>query len=217
MKGTYAQLKQNILTRSNPNNLILEKALRDDLSTVSYSDVLQYVRIAMKGMEPSYTRDSKDAGEAVQIHLKRILKDVSYRYQGSVMTNTHIKAHSDIDLLVISEKSYQFDRDNVKRVLNEGAQPWNLNSFQKIRLVNEQAVGDYAGDPLDDLRIIRKESENELSGKYDKCDISLPKAICITKKGKTTSSAKHTVWIYDTDLMDKYRDLLTLTEMSMLN
>jgi len=168
MKGTYAKLKQNILTRSNPNNLILEKALRDDLSTVSYSDVLQYVRIAMKGMEPSYTRDSKDAGEAVQIHLKRILKDVSCRYQGSVMTNTHIKAHSDIDL-------------------------------------------------LDDIRIIRKESENELSGKYDKCDISLPKAICITKKRKTTSSAKLTVWIYDTDLMDKYRDLLTLTEMSMLN
>ena len=30
-----------------------------------------------------------------------------------------------------------------------------------------------------------------------------------TRKGKTTSSVKHTVWIYDTDLMDKYRDVLT--------
>ncbi len=70
----------------------------------------------MNGVEQSYTERSKEAGERVKNHLKETLNDVVYRYQGSVMTNTHIKGNSDIDLLVITDKFYTFDRAGIEKL-----------------------------------------------------------------------------------------------------
>ena len=92
----YRKLIKNIQARTNPENIILEKAFSDELSSISYSDILKYVRYAMKGVEPEYTQKSRLAGERVQNHLKDNLSDVVYKYQGSVMTNTHIKGTSNM-------------------------------------------------------------------------------------------------------------------------
>lgn len=67
-------------------------------------DVVQYVKKAMCAVDENYTRKTKEAGEAAKNHLKGELCNVSFEYQGSVMTDTHIRGASDIDLLVLCDK-----------------------------------------------------------------------------------------------------------------
>lgn len=180
MKGNYRQLTESIRSRINPDNVILEKSLRDDLSTVSYSDVLQYVRLAMKGVDPTYTQVSKDAGAAVKKHLQGLIQDIRFEYQGSVMTNTHIKAHSDIDLLVLTKRSYQYDRTATAWQLNENAANWTAYPSLKQKLQLQQTAPDYSGDTTNDLLSIRLASEVILQRMYNRCDITGAKAICVT-------------------------------------
>lgn len=114
MTKNYRQLTENVKGRINPDNFVLRKSFSDELATVSYNAVLTYIRVAMKGVEPEYTQKSIDAGERVKDHLSKKLSDITFKYQGSVMTNTHIKGYSDIDLLTISEKFYSYDATKVK-------------------------------------------------------------------------------------------------------
>lgn len=179
MQKNYRILAQGVRARLNPEGLLFEKAFTDELSTVSYSDILVYVRTAMKGVPPEYTRRSMDAGEKVKGHLKNELTDVSYKYQGSVMTNTHIKGASDIDLLVICEKFYHWDWYEVGQILNSPTRKQNYYSSQVEKLKKETNMSKYEGDSIQDLRNNRLTSERILSNTYQICDVSKPKAIKI--------------------------------------
>lgn len=181
MNKNYSQLIESLQRRSNPENIILEKAISDELSTIKYNDILRYITLAMNGVEQAYTEKSKEAGERVKNHLKETLTDVVYRYQGSVMTNTHIKGNSDIDLLVISDKFYTFDRAGIEKALSNYNQTIYLNQTQIQKLKNELVGGGY-DTALQDLKTNRIQSENKLIDVYDICDISHPKAIKITNK-----------------------------------
>lgn len=181
MPKNYSALVQNLQKRSNPDNIILEKSLSDELSTIKYNDILRYITLAMNGVEAAYTEKSKEAGERVKNHLKETLNNVVYRYQGSVMTNTHIKGNSDIDLLVISDKFYTFDKAGIERTLNDYNQILNLNQNQ-IQNLKKELIGEEYGTDIDDLRTNRIKSENKLNMVYDICDISHAKAIKITNK-----------------------------------
>lgn len=178
----YRKLIQNIQSRTNPESIVLEKAFSDELSSISYSDILKYVRYAMKGVEPEYTQRSRLAGERVQNHLKENLSDVVYKYQGSVMTNTHIKGSSDIDLLVICDKFYTFDRKSINTVLTTESLKSQLNYTQVQKLKNEIDNAGYYGSALNDLKKNRTDSENTLIPVYGICDISHSKAIKIINK-----------------------------------
>lgn len=182
MAKNYKQLTDSIRGRLNPDNFELKKAFSDELATISYSDVLTFIRVAMKGVEPEYTQRSKDAGERVKEHLSGKLSNVTFRYQGSVMTDTHIRGYSDIDLLTISEKFYTYDAWNIKDILASPERrsrflPTSLNKLQK-----EVDISPYTGDTLTDLRTIRLDSEQTLSGVYEICDTSKPKSIKIKNK-----------------------------------
>lgn len=177
----YDRLIQNIKNRTNPESIGLSGAFEAELSSISYSDVLRYVKYAMKGVEPEYTQRSKLAGERVQNHLKQNLTKVVYKYQGSVMTNTHIRGASDIDLLVITDTFYSFDRNSIQTVVNTDSLKVQLNSTQLQKLINELQGGGYS-TALQDLRTNRIDSENTLLPIYDICDISHAKAIKITNK-----------------------------------
>jgi hypothetical protein len=143
---------------------------------------LKYVRYAMKGVEKEYTQKSKLAGERVQNHLKEKLTDVVFRYQGSIMTNTHIRGASDIDLLVICDKFYTFDRSTLETVLKTESLKVQLYSSQVQKIENEINNAGYSGNAIDDLKKNRRESEGKLLEKYDICDICHPKAIKITNQ-----------------------------------
>jgi len=179
MTKDYRQLTESIRGRINPENFVLRKSFTDELSTISYSEVLTYIRLAMKGVEPEYTQKSRDAGERVKEHLNKELTNVSFRYQGSVMTNTHIKGYSDIDLLTISEKFYQYDAPKVKLILENATERAKYYQSSLDKLQREKDVSSYTGNSLDDLRSLRMDSERILSNVYITRDLKKPKAIKI--------------------------------------
>ena len=179
MPKNYKQLISSVRGRINPENFALKKDFSDELSTISYSEVLTYIRLTMKSVEPEYTQRSKEAGERVKEHLSKELIDVTYKYQGSVMTNTHIKGYSDIDLLAISDKFYSYDASNIKQLL---ASPERRTKFYQAsidKLEKEVNNSSYSGNANEDLKDLRSKSETVLAKTYNDCDISKPKAIKI--------------------------------------
>lgn len=180
MPQNYKELTQQLRSRLDPERLIFEKSINEELSSISYADVLEYVRYAMNGVEPAYTQRSKEAGERVKGHLyDGGITDATFQYQGSVMTDTHIRGYSDIDLLVISDKFYSWDSAGVGQALNES---YNYHALQLQKLHFETEVGNYSGNALDDLRQLRLDSESILQRKYMVCDTSKPKSIKIENK-----------------------------------
>lgn len=179
MAKNYRQLAESIRGRINPEDFALTKSFSDELSTISYSDVLVYIRLAMKAVDPEYTQRTKDAGDRVKEHLTKELEDVSFKYQGSVMTDTHIKGYSDIDLLTICEKFYQPDNKNIRELLEtpERREKFYQSSIEKLQ--NELNGTSYAGSAIDDLKNLRLDSERILKGVYSVCDIKKPKSIKI--------------------------------------
>ncbi|MEA5081581.1 MAG: hypothetical protein VB024_08175 [Dysgonamonadaceae bacterium] len=179
MAKNYRFLTESIKRRVNPENFAIKKSFSDELSTISYSEVLTYIRLAMKGVEPEYTQKSIDAGERVKEHLSKELSRVSFKYQGSVMTNTHIKAYSDIDLLTISEKFYQADNYEIRQILEDSERRTKYYSTSISKMEKELNASTYQGNALDDLRYNRLKSEEVLSNIYSICDKSKPKSIKI--------------------------------------
>lgn len=179
MTKNYRQLTENINARLNPENLILEKAYSDELGTISYNDTLVFIRTAMKGVDANYTQKSKDAGERVKEHLNKSLTDKTFRYQGSVMTNTHIKGVSDIDLLVVSDKFYSYDSKNISAILENTERKSKYRSASIQKMENERSTSNYSGKSMDDLKKLRLDSETSMKEVYSNCDISKPKAIKI--------------------------------------
>ena len=182
MAKNYKLLTESIRGRINPENFAFKKTFSDELATISYSEVLTYIRLAMKGVEPEYTQKSKDAGERVKEHLTSKLSDVTFRYQGSVMTDTHIKGYSDIDLLTICDKFYSYDVTNIKLILEtpERREKYYQSSIEKLQ--HEVNISSYQGNSLDDLRNLRLNSEKILTETYEICDTKKPKAIKIINK-----------------------------------
>jgi len=179
MNRDYRKLTQEIINRQNPDNIAISKSLKEELRTIKYSDVLLFVRTSMNEVDPDYTKKSKEAGERVKKHLKDHLQNVTYRYQGSVMTDTHIKGYSDIDLLTICEKFYTYDSNSVRTVLERTDLKRKLTESQQDKLKYERDLSSYEGNGLNDLRKLRLESENKLNQIYSRCNTTQPKAIKI--------------------------------------
>jgi hypothetical protein len=179
MAKNYRQLADSIRGRINPENFNFKREFSAELSTISYSEALTYVRLAMKGVEPEYTQRSKDAGEKVKEHLKDGLSNVVFRYQGSVMSDTHIKGYSDIDLVTIVDKFYIYDSTKVKQILSSETDRSRYLQTSINKLQQEVDNSPYTGDILMDLVNTRIESENILSKVYSVCDTTNPKAIKI--------------------------------------
>ena len=179
MAKNYKLLTESIRGRINPENFALKKSFSDELATVSYSEVLTYIRLAMKGVEPEYTQKSKDAGERVKEHLSKKLSDVVFKYQGSVMTDTHIKGYSDIDLLTICDKFYTYDAPKIKQILESVEQKNRYRQASIDKMVKEVNTSSYQGNSLQDLKQLRLDSETILEDVYDICDTTKPKSIKI--------------------------------------
>lgn len=144
------------------------------------SDTQKYVRMAMMAVDEEYTIKTKQAGEAVKEHLKKELSEVDYRYQGSIMTDTHIKGSSDIDLLVLCTK---FNHTDIRKVRNEIN---NWSSHTSTELANlrsyDNRFSPYQGNCYQDLRSLRLNIERIMKSHYIICDTSKPKSVKITNQ-----------------------------------
>lgn len=120
----------------------LEKALPG-----SVQDAREYIIEAMEPLPAEYTANTFAESERVQNQIAKALSTkhptlgVEFEHQGSVTNNTHIKVHSDIDLLVVPT--------------------W----FFCVR-APLLPVSPYAGDPVNDLLWLRQFCEAHLAAAF---------------------------------------------------
>lgn len=154
MAKNYTKRLESLQKRRFDDNL--EKSILSE--SFKRSDIGQstkYTLESMKPIESSYTQNTIKAAENIQSSLKEKLKseyNLTFRHQGSTITDTHIKIHSDIDILVFTD------------------------SFETLE--NPQIPSNpYLGNPVDDLITLRKKCFEKLENTYNQVDDTNSKAI----------------------------------------
>lgn len=133
------------------------KLLNETYRKIAQSDSVRYVVGAMQPIDPEYTASTYAQADRVIKQLKeRLQTSCEYEFQGSVTNDTHIKAHSDIDVLAIIEKFF------VLEAPQKPAYP-------------------YTGDPIQDLLDLRSEATTSLRSAFPEAtvDASGSKSISI--------------------------------------
>ncbi|MBU2895246.1 hypothetical protein [Vibrio hepatarius] len=112
--------RQGALERATPDSMmILEKAgsfsshldnrEREAYEKLGQSASIKYAIGAMSAVDDASTQVSIREGERVAETLSGLLKtagiNTTYRMQGSVPLNIHIKGHSDVDMLILEEST----------------------------------------------------------------------------------------------------------------
>lgn len=156
----YSKRLQNIQERR------FDRELNESFLTKSFSDQgipdnIKYMIESMRPIDQKYNDRTITAAERVQSHLENgfdLHFKRAYRTQGSLITSTNIKVHSDFDLLTIIDRYHYND----PRVPNKS---------------------DYTeSDPNEDIKELRKQSVEILKGVYDEVDDSGEKSISIFNK-----------------------------------
>lgn len=127
---------------------VARKALGEAYAALQEDDNVKFVIGAMQPIDPAYTEKSYEEGRRVGSQIKKAF-DASthvapeFVFQGSVTSDTHIRAHSDIDLLVLEQKFV----------------------YLLPPLVSSAP---YVGDPLGDLKWLRDQCAGLLSHAFPK-------------------------------------------------
>src|SRR5262245_60652655 len=88
--------------RIDESALVRASLSREVYRQLKDSESVRYTVGAMQPIDSDYTKNTFAQGDRVKDQLKqRLAVTCDYEYQGSVTTDTHIKARSDIDLLLI--------------------------------------------------------------------------------------------------------------------
>lgn len=139
-------------TGASINESVLTKAFSD----TRHGESVKYTLESMTEIDPSYTKNTYLASSSIQHNLSQGLSRkgiaVEFRHQGSVETNTHIKLHSDIDILTFTDKFITLEHPQLPS-------------------------SPYTGDPNADLKELRDESFNILNSIYTQVDDSNAKSI----------------------------------------
>lgn len=177
----YTDLFNRIENRYNPESLReVRTNMINSLSGID-ENIAKYVKLAMNEVDPIYTKKTLDAGENAKYHLQRELQqNIDFRYQGSVMTRTHIKGVSDIDLLTITGKFQDTDYIKAVTYLENNPYLFDTNTMHIKNWVDR--FSKYTGNANNDLRQLRIEDENILKSHYVICDTTKPKSIKITNQ-----------------------------------
>ena len=113
----------------------------------------------MQPIDPDYTKNTFAQGDRVKNQFQsRLSLNCEYRYQGSTTNDTHIKAKSDLDLLVIVNDWHWVEAPTV-------------------------AENPYRGDPKADLKQLRKESEQAIRDAFPKVEVDCSGGKCVTVEG----------------------------------
>lgn len=135
------------------------KLINEAYRSLSQSESVRYVIGSMQPIDPDYTKNTYVQGERVINQLKsRLQSKCEYEYQGSVTNDTHIKARSDIDVLVITEKFYTLEAP-------------------------QQPPSPYKGDPLQDLLDLRIDAISSLEDAFPEANVDSSGAKSISIEG----------------------------------
>lgn len=156
----YGQRLQNIQNRKFDKELN-ESVVSKTFSSREIPENIKYLAESMRKIEQKYNDKTFVAANRVQTHLQDNLNlhfNRAYKTQGSVMTNTNIKVHSDFDLLTIIDR-YHYNAPDVP----------NSSDYT-------------ASNPDDDILELRTQATKIMKGIYDEVDTSGKKGISILNK-----------------------------------
>jgi hypothetical protein len=136
--------------------------LHEVYKRLSEDDAVKYAVGAMQPIDPTYTANTYEQGNRIRDQLKEAYASTgissSFDYQGSVTNDTHIRAHSDIDLLSIHERFFTLEPPLVP------AHP-------------------YLGDPIADLMEMRRVAASRLRSSFPQATVDESGGKCITVRG----------------------------------
>lgn len=134
--------------------------LSESFRKVQIPEDLKYLAESMVPIDVAYNEKTISAANNVKTHLEKrfnLTFSRSYRYQGSVMTRTNIRTHSDIDLLAIIDDYFYLPND-----------------------VSPESP--YQGNPKSDINELKSQIVKILKDIYDEVDDSSSKCIAIYNK-----------------------------------
>ncbi|MFC3442903.1 hypothetical protein ACFOKF_17145 [Sphingobium rhizovicinum] len=112
--------------------------------TRSTTDATQYTLGAMQEVDPDYTRISNEeadrVAEALRGGLASLGRSASYRQQGSVPANTHIRGASDVDLLVLLGEALTYDASG-PGAAKGWYTPWSGSVLSAVRQLRTDCEG----------------------------------------------------------------------------
>ena len=142
--------------------LIKAAAVREAYDSISEEEPVKYAVGAMQPIDKEYTSKTFEEGGRVKAQLAKALnqptKTAEFEYQGSVTNDTHIKVHSDLDLLVLHTYFWSVQPPGT---------PTNP----------------YQGDALADLRNLRAASAKALKSAYPEVTVDDAPGKCIALEG----------------------------------
>tara|TARA_R110002020_G_scaffold423744_1_gene632847 strand:+ start:6118 stop:7131 length:1014 start_codon:yes stop_codon:yes gene_type:complete len=145
--------------RRTDDSITEAKLFNEVYHNISQSESVKYVIGTMQPIDPEYTKNTYIQAERVSNQLANRLTDpCEYKYQGSVTNDTHIKAKSDIDLLVITGKFFTLENPQVP-------------------------TSPYKGNPLKDLMDLRSETEDALENAFPRANINITGSKSISIEG----------------------------------
>lgn len=154
----YQKRLQNLQNRRFDRDLN-ESALTKSFSTSDLPENIKYLVESMQPIDDKYNTKTVTAAVNVQKHLERgydLHFRRAYATQGSVMTGTNIKVHSDVDLLTV-----------IDRYFYPQGQPTHPYTYS---------------DPNTDIKDLRKQSVTILKRQYDIVDDKGDKSISIVNQ-----------------------------------
>ncbi|MFD0892455.1 hypothetical protein KBB96_13595 [Luteolibacter ambystomatis] len=147
------------LTARKSDTALNESALSKSASASLLPSDVRYLLESMRAIGSDYNSRTLEAATRVRNHLENNLElpvSRTYKTQGSVVTNTNIKLHSDFDLLAIID-DYHFPETKP------------INPYTKT-------------EPNSDIRALRQQSTSIMQATYDIVDTSGEKGISIYNK-----------------------------------
>ena len=110
---------------------LLNEGYRD----LAQSESVRYVIGAMQPIDGAYTKNTYDQGDRVCNQLqRRLATSCEYEYQGSVTNDTHVKARSDIDVLLLTGRFHTLESPKVPHY------PYHGDVVQDLIDLREDAI-----------------------------------------------------------------------------
>ena len=150
---------ENLIARRTDRSIRLAKSLSEAYGSLPQSESVRYVILSMQPIEPEYTKNTYYHGDRVCNQLQnRLSTACEYKYQGSVTNDTHIKARSDIDILLLISKFYMLERPQVPPI-------------------------PYYGDPIQDILGLRVNAITSLEAAFPEAEVDSSGRKSITING----------------------------------
>lgn len=180
----YTRRLTNLQARKFDNELN-EYQVSKSFGTKEIPENLKYLIESTRKIDSKYNAKTIEAANRVQKHLEGGLNlhfNRAYRTQGSVITSTNIKVHSDFDLLTIVDRYYY--------------------TAPGIPITSPYT----ASEPHDDIKELRAQTVRILKGIYDEVDETGEKCVSIYNKSLGRKVDIVFGFWYNTDKYEETKD-----------